>query len=134
MRKKLVPEFKKFLSRGNVVDLAVAVVMGAAFTSIVNSTVNDILMPILGIFLGGVNFSKLDINIGQASIKYGNFIQAILNFLIISVVIFMLVKALNELQQKLLGIKKHNAHLSPELKVLMEIRNLLKKQRKDSEV
>lgn len=133
MHKRLIHEFKKFLSRGNVLDLAVAVVMGAAFTSIVNSTVNDILMPILGIFLGGVNFSKLDINIGQASIKYGNFIQAIFNFLIISMVIFMFVKALNELQQKLLGIKKDGAHLSPELKMLTEIRNLLKKQVKDSE-
>lgn len=85
-------EFKQFISRGNVLDLAVAVVMGTAFSAIVNSLVNDVIMPLVGVLLGGLNFTGLAITINDAAILYGNFIQAIINFLIIAASMFFVVK------------------------------------------
>ena len=93
-------EFRAFIAKGNVLDLAVAVIMGGAFGAIVTSLVNDILMPIIGIILGGQDFSSLAIQVGEASITYGNFIQAIINFLIIAFVIFMIVRTANKLEHK----------------------------------
>jgi large conductance mechanosensitive channel len=93
-------EFKEFAMKGSVVDLAVGVVIGAAFGKIVDSLVNDIIMPIVGILLGGQDFSKLSYKIGEAEIKYGNFIQTTLNFVIIAFVLFMVIKAINKMKRK----------------------------------
>lgn len=121
----MLSEFKKFISRKNVIDLAVAVIMGAAATSIVQSFVKDIFSPILGIFLGGVDFSNLSITFGNASIRYGSFIQAIINFIIIAFVVFILIQALQQIQRRLLHIDEEILGQS-ELKVLQEIRDILK--------
>ncbi len=93
-------EFKAFVMRGNVMDLAIAVIIGGAFGKIVASLVNDILMPLIGLVMGGVNFSGLSLTIGEASINYGLFIQAVVDFLIIAAVIFLMVKGLNSLKKK----------------------------------
>ncbi|GAB4442807.1 MAG: large-conductance mechanosensitive channel protein MscL [Anaerolineae bacterium] len=126
----MLKEFREFISRGNVIDLAVAVIIGTAFTAIVTSLVNDIITPILGIFLGGVNFSSLAITIGEASITYGNFIQAVINFLIVAWVIFMIVRSLNQLQRRFSRAKEEAAAPPPEpseeVKLLTEIRDLLR--------
>jgi large conductance mechanosensitive channel len=95
----LISEFREFAMKGSVIDLAVGVVIGAAFGKIVDSMVNDIIMPIVGILLGGYNFSKLSYKIGEAEIKYGNFIQTTLNFAIIAFVLFMAIKAINNLKR-----------------------------------
>jgi large conductance mechanosensitive channel len=121
----MIREFKKFITRKNVIDLAVAVIMGAAATSIVQSFVRDIFSPILGIFLGGVDFSNLSLNFGNASIRYGSFIQAIINFLIIAFVVFLIIQAIQELQRRFLHIDEEILGQS-ELKVLQEIRDILK--------
>ena len=90
-------EFKKFISKGNVVDLAVGVIIGGAFGKIVSSLVNDILMPIIGAIIGGIDFSDLSIKIGNAKIMYGMFIQNVIDFLIIAFCVFLFVKAINKL-------------------------------------
>ena len=97
--KKFMAEFKKFISRGNVMDMAVGIIIGGAFTSIVNSLVNDIINPILGIF-GGMNFDQLAVTIpalggGEVTLTYGNFITAVINFLIMAFIVFSIIKALN---------------------------------------
>ena len=104
---KLVDEFKAFVMRGNVVDMAVGVIIGGAFGKIVTSLVNDIFMPIIGMILGNVDFTSLEIKLGepvegaeQAAIKYGMFIQEIVNFLIISLCIFMVIKLIAKMQKK----------------------------------
>ena len=98
--KKFVQEFKEFISRGNVVDLAVAVVIGGAFTAIVNSIVNDLIMPLVSLCTGGIDFSEMKIAVGTgdtaAAFTYGNLISAILQFLIIAFVIFCIIKAINK--------------------------------------
>ncbi|MEZ0397136.1 MAG: large-conductance mechanosensitive channel protein MscL [Anaerolineales bacterium] len=93
-------EFKAFILRGNVMDLAVGVIIGGAFGKIVASLVNDILMPLIGLLMGGVNFSGLAWKIGEASINYGAFLQAVVDFLIIAAAIFLMVKGINRLTQK----------------------------------
>jgi large conductance mechanosensitive channel len=120
-------EFKDFIARGNVVDLAVAVVVGAAFGSIVSSFVRDILMPIVGAIFGGVNFSGLSLNIGNASIGYGNFIQSIINFLVIALCIFLVVLFMNKF---ILKRKMEKAEATTEAELLTEIRDLLKEKKK----
>jgi len=95
----MIKEFKDFVMRGNVLDLAVAVIIGGAFGKIVASLVNDVLMPLVGILLGGVNFTDLQITVGTAIIKYGAFIQTIVDFLIVAFVIFMIVKAANKMKK-----------------------------------
>lgn len=124
--KGLVDEFKTFIKRGNVIDLAVGVIIGSAFSSIVSSLVDDILMPLIGIVLGGYDFSELSIKIGQSTIKYGMFIQNIINFLIIAFCVFIFVKALNKLEHNKEEINKEKVK-SEEVVLLTEIRNLLKK-------
>lgn len=130
MVKKMVKEFKEFISKGNVVDLAVGVIVGGAFGKIVTSLVNDILMPLLGIVLGGINFTGLTLNVGSAVIAYGSFIQNIIDFLIIAFCIFMFVKFINKLTVK---PKKEEAKAAPvksdEVILLEEIRDLLKKKK-----
>ena len=88
-------EFKTFIARGNVMDMAVGVIIGGAFSNITNSLINDIVMPVLGIFTSSVSFADLQMSIGPAVITYGNFIQAVLNFLIMAFVVFCLVKTMN---------------------------------------
>lgn len=121
-------EFKQFISRGNVLDLAVAVVIGGAFGAIVNSLVNDILMPIIGILIGGLDFTGLAITVGDARIQYGNFIQAIVNFLIIAAALFFVVKSANALMRQKQEAPASPPAPSPEERLLTEIRDLLKAQ------
>ena len=124
-------EFKTFIARGNVMDMAVGVIIGGAFSNITNSLINDIVMPVLGIFTSSVSFAELSVNIGPAVVTYGNFIQAILNFLIMAFVVFCLIKAINKLHRK-----KEEAPAeepappepSAEEKLLTEIRDLLKEK------
>lgn len=136
--KKLFKEFGDFVKRGNVIDLAVAVVVGGAFSSIVTSLVNDIIMPVIGMITGGVNVSGLSVTVGSATLNYGAFLQAIINFLIIAFVIFMVVKAMNTASEKVSKLKKKDAKeektapapKSDEVKLLEDIRDLLKKNNK----
>ena len=93
-------EFKTFIARGNVIDMAVGVIVGGAFSNITNSLINDIVMPVLGIFTNSISFAELSVQVGSAVITYGNFIQAILNFLIMAFVVFCLVKAINSFHRK----------------------------------
>lgn len=122
-------EFKTFIARGNVVDMAVGVIIGGAFSNITTSLINDIVMPLLGILTGSMSFARLEVNIGPAIITYGNFIQAVLNFLVMAFVVFCLVKALNSFHKK-----KEAAPPPPppgpsaEEKLLTEIRDLLKER------
>ncbi len=97
MLKKNIEEFKKFIARGNVMDLAVGVIVGGAFSSIVTSLVNNILTPILGLVLGGVDFSNLAITFRDTRIEYGAFIQSIIDFLIVAICIFVFIKFINKL-------------------------------------
>ena len=98
-KKGFVAEFKEFINRGSVVDLAVGVVVGGAFTSIVNSLVNDIITPLIGLICGGVDFSNLSITVREASINYGSFIQNIINFFIIAFSIFLVVRFMNRMRE-----------------------------------
>ena len=131
---KLFDEFKAFVMRGNVVDLAVGVIIGAAFGKIVTSLVNDIFMPIIGLILGNVNFSSLEIKLGepvegveQAAIKYGMFIQEIVNFIIIAFCIFMFIKLINRIQKKKEEAPAPAPEPTKEEVLLTEIRDALNK-------
>lgn len=126
-------EFKEFISRGNVVDLAVGVIIGGAFGKIVSSLVNDIIMPLIGVLLGGLDFSSLSVKIGDASITYGNFLQNIIDFLIIGASIFVFVKIINGLNRKNKSDEadtKTPKKDDPQVALLKEIRDELKKSRK----
>lgn len=98
--KKIISEFKEFAIKGNMLDLAVGVIIGAAFKSIVDSIVNDILMPVVGVLIGGTDFSALSVDVGGASIKYGMLVQNVVNFFIVAVCLFALVKSVNMLKRK----------------------------------
>ena len=123
--KKEVNEFKTFISRGNVVDMAIGVIIGGAFGKIVSSLVNDISMPLIGIVLGGLDFSSLSIKINDATIAYGNFIQTIVDFLIIAFCIFVMIKIFEKFKTKE-EKKKEEPVKSSEVILLEEIRDLLK--------
>lgn len=123
---KWLKEFQDFVNRGNVIDLAVGIVIGAAFTAIVNSLVNDLIMPIIGIITGGINFTGLAVTVGDASLMYGNFIQAVFNFVIIAFAVFWLVKMVNQLRKKEEAKPAEPAAPTTEEKLLTEIRDLLK--------
>lgn len=113
--KKFVEEFKTFIARGNVMDMAVGVIIGGAFKSIVDSLVNDIINPVLGVF-GGLNFSEYSIKLsGEASLNYGNFITTIINFLVMAFVIFMIMKVMNNMAAKM-APKKEEAPAVPTTK------------------
>ena len=140
-------EFRDFIARGNVMDMAVGIIMGAAFTMIVNSMVKDLLNPVIGVFTGGVDFSALYINLsgeeyetlaaaqeaGAATFNYGLFINAVINFLIVAFVVFLLVKNVNKIKD---AAKKEEATKAssepppkpPEVELLTEIRDLLKQK------
>lgn len=121
-------EFKTFIARGNVMDMAVGVIIGGAFSNITNSLINDIVMPVLGIFTSSVSSAELTLNIGPAVVAYGNFIQAVLNFLIMAFVVFCLVKALNRFHKKKEAAPPPPPGPSAEEKLLTEIRDLLKEK------
>lgn len=125
--KGFIKEFKEFISRGSVIDLAVAVVIGGAFTKIVNSLVDDIIMPIIGVIIGGINFENLMITVGTAEIKYGMFIQTIVNFILISLVIFSIIKSINQFKKKEEEKPEEPAAPSEDIVLLTEIRDLLRK-------
>lgn len=130
--KKFFGEFKEFISRGNVLDMAVGIIIGQAFTAIVNSLVNDVLMPLVGMIAGGVNLSDLKVTIGTATLAYGAFLQAIINFLIIAFVIFCIVKSFNTLHDRAIKKKpevKEEAKPDPQIVLLTEIRDLLESEK-----
>ncbi len=142
----MLKEFKDFIARGNVLDLAVAVIIGAAFGAIVTSFVNDVIMPPIGALLGGVDFSNLFINLsdgsydslaaaqeaGAATINYGLFINAVINFLIVAFVIFLIVRSVNSMKKKEEDAPPAPPEPSTEEKLLTEIRDLLKAQNKSN--
>jgi len=139
----MLKEFKTFIARGNVMDLAVGVVVGGAFSTIVTSLVDDIIMPLIGMIIGGIDFSSLSIKVGKAQIMYGNFIQNIVNFLIIAFCIFLIVKFMNKLTKKMedkmkKAVKKEKdieeQKKAENILLLEEIRDLLKENKKSSKV
>jgi len=119
--KKIFGEFKEFISRGNVVDMAIGVIIGSAFSKIVTSLVDDIFMPLIGLIIGGLDFSKLSIK----NIAYGLFIQNVINFLIVAVCIFAMVKVINSFKRKK-PAPEEVATKSEDILLLEEIRDLLK--------
>ncbi len=140
----MIQEFKAFIARGNVMDMAVGIIIGSAFTAIVNSMVADLINPIISLFLGGVDFSGLYIVLGSgdhpsiaaaeeagaAVFAYGRFIMAVINFLIIAWVVFLLVKAVNRARDAKAGPKEAAPAVDPgpsEIDILMEIRDSLRK-------
>ncbi len=124
---KTFSEFKKFIAKGNAMDLAVGVIIGSAFGKIVSSIVDDILMPIIGVIIGGIDFSNLNIKIGEATITYGNFLQNVIDFLIIAVCIFFIVKLMKKFTKKE-GAPAPAPVKEPNTVLLEEIRDLLKEK------
>ncbi|MBP5291043.1 MAG: large-conductance mechanosensitive channel protein MscL [Lachnospiraceae bacterium] len=132
----LVKEFKEFISRGNVLDMAVGIIVGGAFTSIVTALVDNIITPIIGMISGGVDFSSLAVTVGSANLQYGAFIQAVINFLLVALVLFLILKAVNTAASKAQALVKKEeeekeeapAEPSEEVKLLTEIRDALKKK------
>lgn len=138
---KIIKEFKEFINRGSVVDLAVGIIVGGAFTSIVTSLVNDVVMPVISMIIGGFDFTNLKITIPAyikgiepATINYGNFIQALINFLIIAFVIFLIVRTLNNMKKKAAPAQVEDKAAAKaeddQTAILKEIRDLLAKQSK----
>lgn len=127
--KGFIAEFRKFIARGNVMDLAVGVIIGGAFKGIVDSLTNDILMPFVGIFIGESTFAALSFQIGGATIALGSFIQAVVNFLIMAFVIFLMVKGINRFHRKKEEATPPPPTPSAEEVLLTEIRDLLKEGR-----
>ena len=125
----MIQEFKKFISRGNVVDLAVGVVVGGAFSKIVTSLVDNIIMPLVGIIIGGIDFTKLEFTLFDVKVQYGLFLQNVVDFLIIAFCIFMVVKLINKVTHKKKEEPKPPVK-SDEVKLLEEIRDLMKKDTK----
>jgi large conductance mechanosensitive channel len=130
----MLKEFRNFAMRGNVVDLGVGIIIGAAFGKIVSSFVNDVLMPPIGLFVGGVDFTGLKIVLKQAadgsaaaSLNYGNFIQTVVDFTIVAFAVFLVVKGANRLKAKEEAKATDPAEPPAEVKLLSEIRDLLKK-------
>ena len=129
-------EFKKFISKGNVVDLAVGVIIGGAFGKIVSSLVNDFLMPIIGMIIGGVNFSGLVLKIGDAKITYGLFIQNVIDFIIIAFCVFIFVKIVNKLSDVTNKLEKKEEIKEDKIEEteLSVLKDILKELKKDNKV
>lgn len=125
---KTIKEFKQFISRGNVMDLAIGVIIGSAFGKIVTSVVNDILMQLIGIIIGGLDFTNLSIKIKDATINYGMFIQNVIDFLIVAICIFIFIKIVSKFTKK--TEEKEEVKKDEQIILLEEIRDLLKKQSK----
>ena len=130
-KNKLIKEFINFISQGNVIDLAIGVIIGSAFGKIVTSVVNDILMPIIGAILGGHDFTSLRITFGSSSIMIGNFVQNVVDFFIIAICIFFFIQIINKIIPKKQE-EKVQPQKNEETKLLEEIRDLLKEQKKVS--
>lgn len=126
---KEIGEFKSFIARGNVVDMAVGVIIGGAFGKIVTSLVNDILMPLIGTILGGLDFTNLSFQIQDATIAYGSFIQSVVDFLIIAFCIFMMIRLFEHFKHKEVVKEEEIDKKSAEVLLLEEIRDLLKNQK-----
>lgn len=133
-----IKEFREFAVKGNVVDMAVGIIIGAAFGKIVSSLVSDVVMPPIGVLIGGVNFSDLALVIKEATadsaavtIAYGQFIQTILDFTIVAFAIFLMIKVINKLKREEAPVEEApaEAEVSEETKLLIEIRDLLKSQK-----
>ncbi len=127
----MIKEFKEFINKGNVMDMAVGIIIGGAFTAIVNSLVESILMPIIGAISGGKSVADMSVTIGNAAIGYGAFLQAIIDFLLIAWVLFMIIKAINKAKAAVVK-EEEPAPEEPEevpadIALLTEIRDLLKK-------
>lgn len=128
--KAFIREFKEFIARGNVMTMAVGIIFGSAFTAIVTSLNQDIITPLLGLVLGQINFAGLSFTVGNATVTYGNFIQAVITFLITALVLFLMVKAFNKLTKKRTAKeeeKEEPASVPEDIRLLTEIRDLLKK-------
>ena len=129
--KKFMTEFKEFIAKGNVMTMAVGIIIGGAFTAIINSVVADIISPIIGLILGGVDFAEISFGVGDAQIMIGNLINAIITFILTAVVLFFIIKSFNKWDEK----KKKEEEPAPEeepavpedIQLLSEIRDLLKK-------
>ncbi|APP15433.1 mechanosensitive ion channel protein MscL [Bacillus altitudinis] len=132
----MLKEFREFAVKGNVIDLAVGVIIGGAFGKIVTSLVNDLIMPLVGIIVGGHDFSGLSIKIGSAQILYGSFIQTVVDFLIISFSIFIFIRYLNKLKRKKVEVEEEEVVETPDQTevLLTEIRDLLKNQSQSKDV
>lgn len=125
----MIQEFKKFAMKGNLIDMAVGIIIGAAVSDMVGSLVESVLMPVVGIFMGGVDFKGLAITVGDANIQYGAFVQALIDFLIIAFVIFMIVKMINRMKEQFADetvAKEEKAATPADVALLAEIRDLLK--------
>ena len=130
--KSFIKEFKEFISNGNVMSMAIGIILGGAFTAIVNSLVADIITPLIGMILGGINFSGISITVGSAQLMVGNFIQAVIMFVLTALVIFVMMKGLNKLAAKKKAADDAEEAAAPaepsdEVKLLMEIRDALNK-------
>lgn len=123
--KGILHEFKDFIAQGNAVDLAVGIIIGAAFTAIVNSLVNDLIMPIVGFIIGGNDISSFAVTIGDVSLQYGLFLQAVVNFILIAIVVFLIVKIINSMRKKEEVTEVEVT--AEEIELLREIRDSLKK-------
>ena len=128
----MIKEFKEFISKGNVMDMAVGIIIGGAFTAIVNALVGSILMPVIGAIAGGKSVADMSVMVGNAAIGYGAFIQAIIDFLLIAWVLFAIIKAINK--AKAIVVKEEEAPAEPEptpadIELLTEIRDLLKERK-----
>lgn len=121
---KFISDFKSFIARGNVVDLAVGVVIGSAFGKIVSSVVDDILMPIIGVLIGGIDFSSLSVKVGEANIAYGSFVQNVIDFLIIALFVFIVVKFFERFNKK--EKEEIEKQEDEQIVLLREIRDALK--------
>lgn len=127
--KKFMTEFKAFIAKGDVMSMAVGIIIGGAFTAIVQSLVNDVITPLLGIIMGGINFTGIIISVGDAQLLVGNFIQAVISFLLTALVLFFILKAFNSFKKK--EEEKPAAPAEPpappaDVQLLTEIRDLLK--------
>lgn len=128
--KSFFKEFKAFINRGNVTEMAVGIIMGTAFKAIIDSVVTDIFMPFVGILLGGVDLTSLSLQVEGATLKYGIFLQSIINFLVISFCLYVIVKGLNAMRKKKEVDKSEKKETGPsEIELLAEIRDLLKKEK-----
>lgn len=127
--KGFIREFKEFISNGNVMSMAVGIIIGGAFTAIVNSLVSDIITPLLGMILGGINFSGISITVGDATLLVGRFIQSIIMFILTALVIFVIMKGFNKFAAKKKEEEEASAPAEPseEVKLLTEIRDALNK-------
>ncbi|WP_439443729.1 large conductance mechanosensitive channel protein MscL [Listeria aquatica] len=130
--KKFVQEFKEFALKGNVIDLAIGVVIGAAFGKIVSSLVDNIIMPLVGMVLGGLDFTKLSVKIGDATLKYGLFIQSIVDFLIVALALFVFIKVLLSLSRRRNAEEEEaEPEVTPSEEYLKEIRDLLQEKKEN---